>query len=265
MFAELLRRSFPELDPVIDDLLLLECHQIASLPERAPAQQLAAVLHADPRLHRFLVTRHPPIEAHLTRLLAQHAPAASVLLPACQEALVWEIADWIVYQRAPDLYDDADTPKPSTAAVTNVARLEGKTVVDAGAGTGTMAFALAPLAATVFAVEPVSTLRKYMRHKSKRLGADHLHPIDGLLHAVPLPSGSVDVLVTRRSIGWRLSDELAEVERVLGSNGVAVHLLGRLTDEGDELHRALEAHGYAFDIYEEGSEPATRFWKQLGA
>ena len=265
MFAELLRKRFPDLDPVIDDLLLLECHQIASLPERAPAQQLAAVLHADPRIHRFLITRHPQIEAHLTRLLVQHAPAASSLLPGYQEALLWEIADWIVYQRAPDLYEATDTPKPNAAAVTDVASLEGRTVVDAGAGTGTMAFALAPLAATVFAVEPVSTLREYMRHKSKRLGIDHLYPIDGLLHAVPLPTGSVDVVVTRRSIGWRLPDELAEVERVLGSNGVAVHLLGTLTDEGDELHRALESHGYAFDIYEEGSEPATRFRKQLGA
>ena len=61
MYAELLRDRFPGLAPVVDDLFVLEAHQVASQPERAPARELAAVLHSEPLLHRFFVVRHPPI------------------------------------------------------------------------------------------------------------------------------------------------------------------------------------------------------------
>ena len=46
-YAEALQEMFPDLDPAVDDLFLLEPHQITHLPERAPARELAAVLHAE--------------------------------------------------------------------------------------------------------------------------------------------------------------------------------------------------------------------------
>ena len=39
MYADLLRDQFPDLNPEVDDLFLLETHQIADLPERAPARR----------------------------------------------------------------------------------------------------------------------------------------------------------------------------------------------------------------------------------
>ncbi len=95
MYADALRGMLPGLDPVVDDLLLLEDHQIEGLPERAPSRELAAVLHADPRLHRFLVARHPPIAGYLADVMTEHGPAAAGDLAACRQALVWELADWI--------------------------------------------------------------------------------------------------------------------------------------------------------------------------
>jgi hypothetical protein len=62
-YAGILRERFPDLNPEVDDLFLLEAHQIAGLPERAPARELAAVLHTHPRLQRFFVTRHPTVAA----------------------------------------------------------------------------------------------------------------------------------------------------------------------------------------------------------
>jgi hypothetical protein len=66
-YARLLQEMFPDLEPMVDDLFLLEAHQIARLPERAPARELAAVLHAHPGLNRFLTTRHPPIRGFVER------------------------------------------------------------------------------------------------------------------------------------------------------------------------------------------------------
>ena len=165
-YADLLRDMFPGLDPVLDDLFLLEAHQIAGLPDRAPARELAAVLHADSRLFRFFVARHPPIEEYLSELLAEHDPAPPGEAAQHEQELVWELADLIMYQRAPDTYDAESQIEWDIGAVTEVVDLDGKTVVDAGAGTGRVAFAAAPMAREVFAVEPVGTLRQYMRRKA---------------------------------------------------------------------------------------------------
>ena len=226
-YADLLRERFAGLDPQVDDLFLLEAHQVAELPVRAPSRELAAVLHAYPRLRRFFAARHPPIEGYLTRLLAEHDPVADDELPDAETALLWEIADWIVCQRAPERYDERSDFDPGLSAITDVVDLDGKVVIDAGAGTGRMAIAAAPAARHVFAVEPVATLRRYMRDRAVQLRIDNLFVLDGLLSAIPLPSASADVLL------------------------------------GDRLHQQLLAAGYQPGTYHEGSAVKRKLWKRF--
>ena len=266
-YADLLREMFPDLNPGVDDLFLLEAHQIASLPKRAPAWELAAVLHTHPRLHRFFVARHPQIEGFLASLLAEHGPVGADDLTACEQALVWEIADWIVYQRAPESYDTGAKADWGMSAVTEVVALDGKVVIDIGAGTGRVAFAAAPTARHVFAVEPVATLRQYMREKATRLAIDNVFVLDGFLHAIPLPAGTADVLVTCHAIGWALPEELAEIERVVKPGGIAMHLFEtpRAAQPDNPVHQPLIAHGYQPDSYEEGHVHIRKYWKQIGA
>jgi hypothetical protein len=57
MFAARLRELFPDLAPRVDDLYLLEAHQVSSLQSRAPWGELAAVLHAHPGVRRYPVAR----------------------------------------------------------------------------------------------------------------------------------------------------------------------------------------------------------------
>jgi hypothetical protein len=64
-YTAMLHGMFPDLRPRVDDLFLLEAHQIANLPDRVPARELAAVLHAQLRIVRFFAIRHPPIEGFL--------------------------------------------------------------------------------------------------------------------------------------------------------------------------------------------------------
>jgi SAM-dependent methyltransferase len=264
-YADALQSRFPGLDPQVDDLFLLEAHQIASLPTRAPSRDLAAVLHAYPRVRRFFVARHPPIEGYLAQLLAEHGPAVVEELLDREAALLWEIADWIVYQRAPQLYGDMSDLDPGLTAISDVVSLDGKVVIDAGAGTGRMAFAAAGTARHVFAVEPVATLRRYMRERAARLGIGNLFVVDGFLDAIPLPAATADVLLTRQAIGWRLAEELLEIERVVKPDGTAVHLVGmpHPAPPDDDLHTQLVADGYRPGTYRAGSTVKRKYWKRF--
>ncbi len=263
-YAQLLEERFPDLDPCVDDLLLLEAHQIAGLPDRAPARELAAVLHAHPRVRRFFVIREPAIEPFLDTVLAEHDRVDGDELSTCEHSLLWELADLIVYQRDPARYDATDDVGEGLAAITDVVALDDKVVVDAGAGTGRVTLAAARSARHVFAVEPVAALRHYLRERADRLGFDNVYVVDGFLHAIPLPGSTADALLTRQAIGWHLDDELTEIERVVAPGGAAVHLTGMpYPAPADEpFHDALVGAGYSADSYVEREEVKRRYWNR---
>jgi len=146
----------------------------------------------------------PQSKGSLERLLEANGPNPSDSTEASEQALLWEISDWIVYQRAPNVYETESRSVFDLAAVTGVTSLVHKVVLDVGAGTGRVAFAVAPLACHVFAVEPVGALRRYTRDKAVKLDVENLFVLDGSLSAVPLPARIVDVLLTCHSIGWDL-------------------------------------------------------------
>ncbi|MCP3974534.1 MAG: class I SAM-dependent methyltransferase [bacterium] len=247
------------------DLYLLEAHQVADLSNRAPDAELAAVLHANPSLRRFLVARCPSIGSFLSRLLTDYGPAAADELHAAEESLVWELADWIAYQRAPEAYDAQAKVDWDISAVTTVVSLQDKIVIDCGAGTGRVAFDAAPMAHHVFAVEPVAKLRQFMRDKATRLGVDNLHVLDGFLHSIPLPADQADVLLTCQAIGWHLPEELQEIDRVVRRGGMTMHLFGApgATEPDNPLHQPLLTHGYQTDVHQEGDVHIRRYWKRM--
>jgi len=264
-YADHCRRLFPGLELDVGDLYLLEWFQIAGLPERVPERELAQVMHAHGGLREFFLARYPPLLDYTEQALAAHSPVDGDELRAAEQAVVWEIAEWIVYQREPDLYDALSVHDWDVVTATaDVVSLDGKVVLDAGAGSGHASFAACRLAATVFAMEPVAALRRYMRDKTVRLGIENLFVLDGFLHAVPLPAASLDVLFTCRAIGWRLPAELREIVRVLRPGGVAVHLTGQPypADPDDPLHQALLAGGYQQGTYSEGSSTQRKYWKR---
>ena len=248
--ATALRALFPDLRLETDDLFLLEAFQVEQLPERAPARALAALLGTDPRLRRYFAARAPRITPWLDQI--EPAPTQDV------ELVLWALADWIVYQRYPDRYDALDTLRWNPSELTSRVALDGLVVVDAGAGTGWLTEAIAERAATVIAVEPVAALRRYIR---ERVARPHVHVTDGLLDRLPLQSATIDVLVTSRAIGWRIEDELAEVDRVLRPGGHALHFTGSATPP-PELATALVSRGYVHDSYDEAGTPKRLYHKR---
>ena len=67
-----------------------------------------------------------------------------------------KIGDLLVYDTAPELYDALPVHDWDFAVVHDLVDLADKVVIDAGAGSGKVAFGAEPRARHVFAVEPVA-------------------------------------------------------------------------------------------------------------
>ena len=239
-YSQSLRKLFPGITLEAEDLLLLETFQIRYLPDRALDKEFAVLLRDHPVVHRFLETKYPPIAEYLNTILSECKPTENkdASEKYCQEAL-WEIADLILYNKSPELYATQVRLKWDISEITSITSFEGKTIADVGAGSGRIAFMLAEFAKNVFAVEPVSSFRRFIREKAARENVNNLFVVDGFLDSIPLPDNSLDVLLTSNAMGWNLEDELPEIERVLKPKAHAIHLFLADAGTGNPLHDVL--------------------------
>ena len=266
-YEAMLREMFKGVVISVEDLYLLESFQISYLPDRVPQREFAAVLWANPSIKNFLITKYPPINDFISDILNRFKPATDQdKLIEYSDRLVWEIADQFVYVKYPEVYDErADIDLDFDKAISGIF-LENKVVIDAGAGTGLISFAAVKTADLVFAVEPISSLRQFIREKATKTNTKNLYSIDGFLHAIPLPDGFADVLITLRAIGWQLEDELQEIERVVKKGGHAVHLGANSDDEkGTVLHDKLTSPKWSYRClkYEDKGGWKVRYVKQI--
>lgn len=171
----------------------------------------------------------------------------------------------------PDLYDGLEFHGWDFAEVTSITPLVGKVVVEVGAGTGRLALEAAVTADTVFAVEPVARLRQFTREKAAQQGLCNVHVLDDLGHAIPLPDGFADVVITSHALGLRLEEELEEFERVAMTGGYIIHCPGTAETPHDksenEQHERLVSleWGYEFSRYREADGWKRKYWKHLPA
>ncbi|MEA3462768.1 MAG: class I SAM-dependent methyltransferase [Bacteroidota bacterium] len=265
-YSQKLRGIFPEISLSWEDLLLLETFQIKYLPDRVAVKEFSTLLHTHPVLHRFLISKYPPIGPFLNGILEENKPVGDreIIDELCQEAL-WEIADLIIYNKHPEQFDIQAPIRWKNDEITAITSLEGKVVADVGAGSGRIAFLVAPQAYTVFAVEPVATFRTYMKEKAIKKGVKNLYVLNGTLDSIPLPDQSLDVLITSNAIGWNLTEELNEIQRVVKPRGHAIHLLQ--ADEKDEnsLLETLTSSPWNYTCLREKDENRMklRYYKQI--
>jgi ubiquinone/menaquinone biosynthesis C-methylase UbiE len=139
--------------------------------------------------------------------------------------LLWEIADLIVYNKNPEIYDDKAKFNWNIDEIISKETLAGKVVADVGAGSGMLAFLLSHYAETVYAIEPLSSFRTFIRQKAIKDNCRNIYTVDGFLEAVPFPGDFFDILFTSNAIGWNIERELEEIERVVKPHGQAIHLM----------------------------------------
>lgn len=254
-YSNKLRELFPEISMHIEDLLLLETFQIKNLPERVSHEEFATLLRANPVVHRFLVSKYPPIASYLDKILLENSVIEdkSLIEEQCQETL-WEIADLIIYNKYPERFDTQAPIKWEPDEISPITSFEGRVIADVGAGTGRIAFMVAPLAQTVFAIEPVSSFRSFIKEKALREHTENIFVMDGTLDSIPLPNHSLDVLLTSNAIGWNLPQELKEIERVVKPGGHAFHLLWAKELLENPFHETLTSAPWNYSCIQNESQ-----------
>lgn len=259
-YANHLRAMFPDLELTADDVRLLEPHQIAALAGRVDTQVMADAIAANPEIADHLIERYPPIGGYL-----EHLPeSATSRDPAATQDFLWEVADWFSYVKAPEMYDAHALHNWDFSAITEEFDLAGCTVIDAGAGTGRISFAAAPLAAVVYALEPTERLRRYIDEKAAAHHITNIKTMAGTLDAVPLPAAVADAVLTCRAIGWSLDNELEEIERVIRRGGIAIHLgMPDPPVQNQPLHDGLIGNGYTSSPYVHAGDPSLKYVRRF--
>ncbi len=115
--------------------------------------------------------------------------------------------------------------------------LEGKTVLDVGAGTGRLAFAAAKKAKRVYASDPCDQLREYMRDRIQREDITNVKVLDGFAACLPYEDNTFDVVLSGHVIGDDYDGEIAELTRVTKNGGYLVICNGE-----DEFCRTAPNH-----------------------
>ena len=240
-------------------LLLLEPLHVLYLAKSQPSREMGTALAANPAVQWFLAKTYPPIADTIEACLAL---APTFTTPqACREAEVAVLdtmQDWLIYVLDPAIYDRLPFMGWEDESLLSMADFKDKIVLDIGAGTGRLAFCVAPLARVVYAVEPVANLRRYMCQKRDKLGLENVYPIDGALMQIPLEDNFADILMAGHVFGENHEREYQEMRRVVRDGGmILLHPGTNLTTEG-EAHQFLVHKGFKFNTFEEPGDGLKR-------
>ena len=106
-YYSMLKQLFDGIELNAEDLLYLESFQIQYLPDRVPQKEFSTLLREYPIVKRFLISKHPPITSFINDIFKENDKIKDRdLINKHCEQLLWEIADLIVYNKCPEIYDD---------------------------------------------------------------------------------------------------------------------------------------------------------------
>jgi len=246
-----------------EDFYLLEAFQIAYLPGWVPEREFAAALWAYPAIEHFLRRKNPSVSGFINKIKRGNGPAKDANeLILCIKKVIRTCSDILIYNKCPEVYDNLEFHDWDFREITSIVTLDDKVVLDGGSGTGRVALEAAKYTRHVFAMEPVTRLREFIREKANKANLSNLFVIDGFLHSIPLPDNFVDVVITSHAIDWQLDKELRELERVVKNGGYVIHCPGTADTPSDEIvHSDLVKNGYEFSRYKEADSWKRKYWK----
>ncbi len=246
-----LKQLFDGIKLNAEDLLYLESFQIQYLPDRIPQKEFTTVLREFPFVKRFLISKHPPIKRFINVIFNENEEIKDrIIINEHCDRLIWEIADLIIYNKYPEIYDKKVDFTWDISDIISIEALKEKIVADVGAGSGMLAFLLTKYARTVSAIEPITSFRNFIREKANNVKCGNIYTMDGFLDSIPFPENSFDILFTSNAIGWNLEKELHEIERVVKPNGQAIHLMRVSENETENpFHKQLISSDWKYDFY----------------
>ncbi len=257
-------------DVPFDAVLLLERVQLGWLPGwiggSLPREQLSLAFSANPKAAWFVRHKCPEIADWLEAVIAE-APndASPEEVRAAELEILRTIDDLLVYVLEPRLYDAQPFLGWDSAELTGLMDFTGRTVIDVGAGTGRLAFAVAEAGAwPVFAVEPVGNLRDYVRAKAGERGIRDFYAVDGTITSIPFPAEFADVVMGGHVFGDEPTEELAEMLRVTRPGGMVILCPGN-NDVDNDVHAFLVEWGAQWGRFEEPVDGIKRkYWIHKG-
>lgn len=243
-------------------LLLLERWQIELLSKRTFGKDFAIAIKANPEVEWFLRNKFPEISGWLDKILSIELADSSIEdIRKAELAIMDEINDWLTYAIDPAVYDNQLFLKWDSTELLNLADFTGKVVLDVGAGTGKLAFLVADKAKAIYAVEPIESLRHWMKNKAQEKKLNNFYVADGFIESLPFSDGFADIVMSGHVFGDNLEEENQELERVVKKGGMIIHCPGN-NDEDNETHQFLIRHGYDWSRFEEPDDGVKRkYWK----
>lgn len=249
----------------IQALTLLESVQLSWLPSVGGRRELALVLRAHHHLSWFMRHKCPEIAPWLDQLQAEFAAEpfpAGAELRRHELAVLAKLEDWLIYVIDPAVYDRLSFNRWADQELLGLADWQGKVVLDVGAGTGSQTFRIAPLAQTVYCVEPVGNLRRFIRQQARERGMKNVFAVDGLLTSIPFPDRFADILVSGHAFGDAMPAELAEMLRVSKPGGMII-LCPASPDRDTPIHNWLVQQGFDWGRFEEpGPSPGAGWMRK---
>lgn len=246
-------------------LLLFEPFQIEYIASREPDTAMGTALKAHSAVEWYLRQIHPPIGNYLDRCLELAIQDASPEQIRQSEIEILErYRDWVVYAVKPERYDELEFNSWDDGSLLSMADFKQKVVVDIGSGTGRLAFVVAPIANTVYAVEPVANLRKFIWKRRDELGLKNVFPLDGTITQIPLPDSFADIVMSGHVYGDNPPAEVAEMTRVTRDGGIILLHPGTVAKAETEAHRYLVEQGFGVATFAEpGAGTLRKYWKTI--
>ena len=243
-------------------LLLLERLHLRYLAQRQPSKAMGTALKAHSAVQWYFKQTYPPITAYLDGCLALGEPNPSQkALREAEIEVLDSMHDWLIYVLDPGKYDQLAFLAWDDEELLSMAHFEDKIVLDIGSGTGRLAFAVAPLARVVYAVEPVANLRRYLWQKREKLGMANVYPADGSITRIPFPENFADIVMAGHVFGEEPENEYQEMLRVTRIGGKILLHPGTNAGSEDAAHHFLIDKGFQFDTFEEPGEGLKRkYW-----
>jgi SAM-dependent methyltransferase len=253
-------------DLSFNTLLLLEQVQLSWLPGWLPERDLQIALKANPIVEWYMRHKCPQLNEWLDRLMSLNSNSRHYSFSEIRQAeveILSSMTDLMVYAVDPSVYDAQPFLGWDSTELLAMADFTGKTVIDVGAGTGRLTLVVAEIAKSVFAIEPVTNLRTYLKQKTCAQNLDNVFSMDGLITDIPFPCQFADITMAGHVFGEYLDSEYNEMTRVTKSGGTIILCPGN-NDKDNEVHRFLISHGFEWSRFIEPRDGVKRkYWKTV--